>query len=107
MIILIVSIIILILIHEIFKISNEINAKNEIISYLKNEVIQNIKNNLELNDKKYIIFNLNNKLKKEIESKNKLKKLFTRKEMISTSKSEIFNKTKYKYPCKLKRCYSI
>lgn len=107
MIILIVSIIILILIHEIFKISNEINAKNEIISYLKKEVIQNIKNNLELNDKKYIIFDLHNKLKKEIESKNKLKRLFTRKEMISTSKSEIFNKTKYKYPCKLKRCYSI
>lgn len=87
------------------RISNEIDAKNEIISYLKKEVIQNIKNNLELNDKKYVILNLNNKLKKEIESKNKLKKLFSRKEMISKSKSEIFNK--YKYPCKLKRCYSI
>lgn len=107
MIILIVSIIILILIHEIFKISNEIDVKNEIISYLKKEVIQNIKNNLELNDKKYIIFDLNNKLKKEIESKNKLKRLFTRKEMISKSKSEIFKKIRYKYPCKFKRCYSI
>jgi hypothetical protein len=46
------------------RISNEIDAKNEIISYLKKEVIQNIKNNLELNDKKYVILNLNNKLKK-------------------------------------------
>jgi hypothetical protein len=91
-----------------FKIKiNEINAKNEIISYLKKEVIQNIKNNLELNDKKYIILNLHNKLKKEIEIKNKLKRLFTRKEMILTSKSEIFKQTKYKYPCKLKRCHSI
>jgi hypothetical protein len=107
MIILTISIIILILIHEIFKISNEIDKKNEIISYLKNEVIQNIKNNLELNDKKYIIFDLNNKLKKEIESKNKLKRLFSRKEMISKSNSEIFKKSKYKYPCKLKRSYSI
>jgi len=107
MIILAISILILILIHEMLKISNEIDAKNEIISYLKNEVIQNIKNNLELNDKKYIIFDLHNKLKKEIESKNKLKRLFSRKKMISVSKSEIFNKSKYKYPCKLKRCYSI
>jgi hypothetical protein len=47
MIILTISIIILILIHETFKISNEIDKKNEIISYLKNEVIQNIKNILE------------------------------------------------------------
>ena len=107
MIILTISIIILILIHEILKISNEIDKKNEIIFYLKNEVIQNIKNNLELNDKKYIIFDLNNKLKKEIESKNKLKRLFSRKEMISKSNSEIFNKIRYKYPCKLKRSYSI
>jgi hypothetical protein len=108
MIILAISIIIsLILIHEMFKINNEIDAKNEIISYLKKEVIQNIKNNLELNDKKYIILNLHNKLKKEIEIKNKLKRLFTRKEMILTSKSEIFKQTKYKYPCKLKRCHSI
>ena len=68
MIILTISILIsLILIYEMFKISNEIDKKNEIISYLKNEVIQYIKNNLELNDKKYIIFDLNNKLKKEIE----------------------------------------
>jgi len=108
MIILAISIIIsLILIYEMFKISNEINAKNEIISYLKKEVIQNIKNNLELNDKKYIIFNLNNKLKKEIEIKNKLNRLLIRNEMISKSKSEIFKKSKYKYPCKLKRSYSI
>jgi|LakMenE18May11ns_1017448.scaffolds.fasta_scaffold9304258_2 hypothetical protein len=108
MIILIISIIIsLILIYEMLRISNEIDEKNEIISYLKKEVIQNIKNNLELNDKKYVILNLNNKLKKEIESKNKLKRLFTRNEMISKSKSEIFKKSKYKYPCKLKRCYSI
>jgi hypothetical protein len=64
MIILTISIIILILIHEILKISNEIDKKNEIISYLKKEVIQNIQNNLELNDKKYVILNLNNKLKK-------------------------------------------
>lgn len=89
------------------RISNEINAKNEIISYLKKEVIQYIKNNLELNDKKYIIFNLNNKLKKEIEIKNKLNRLLIRNEMISKSKSEIFKKSNYKYPCKLKRCYSI
>jgi hypothetical protein len=108
MIILAISIIIsLILIYEMFKISNEINAKNEIISYLKKEVIQNIKNNLELNDKKYIIFNLNNKLKKEIEIKNKLNRLLIRNEMISKSKSEIFKKSNYKYPCKLKRSYSI
>lgn len=65
MIILIISIIIsLISIYEMLRISNEIDAKNEIISYLKKEVIQNIKNNLELNDKKYVILNLNNKLKK-------------------------------------------
>jgi len=108
MIILAISILIsLILIYEMFKISNEINKKNEIICYLKKEVIQNIKNNLELNDKKYVILNLNNKLKKEIESKNKLNRLLIRNEMISTSKSEIFKKSNYKYPCKLKRSYSI
>ena len=39
--------------------------------------------------KKYIISDLNNKLKKEIEVKNKLKKIFKRKKIIKIS-SEVF-----------------
>lgn len=100
-------IIILILIYELIKIHDEINAKLEIIDYLKKDAIQNIKNNLELKDKQYVILDLNNKLKKEIEVKNKLNKFIKRKHMILKSTSEIFQKSHYKpVRCKLKRCYS-
>ncbi len=100
-IILIISIIIIILIHEFIRISNELDVKNEIINYLKKEAIQNIKNNLELNDQKYLILNLNNKLKKEKKDKNDLKKLFKRKSI-----SEIFKINDYKPRYKFKRCFS-
>ena len=56
---------------------------------MKKDAIKNIKNNLELSEQKYIISDLNNKLKKEIEVKNKLKKIFKRKKIMKTS-SEVF-----------------
>jgi hypothetical protein len=98
----IILIIIIILIHKIIIIYDEIEAKNNIIEYLKKDAIQNIKNNLELSDQKYIINDLNNKLKKEIEIKKKLKKFFKIKKITKTN-SEIFE---IKIKKKLKRSYS-
>jgi len=101
-IIIIIIIIIIILIYKIIIINDEIEAKNNIIEYLKKDAIQNIKNNLELSDQKYIINDLNNKLKKEIEIKKKLKKIFKIKKITKTN-SEIF---KIDIKTKLKRSYS-
>ena len=97
-----IIIIIIILIYRIIIINDEIEAKNNIIEYLKKDAIQNIKNNLELSDQKYIINDLNNKLKKEIEIKKKLKKIFKIKKITKTN-SEIFE---IAIKTKLKRSYS-
>jgi len=98
----IIIVIIIILIYKIIIINNKIQEKNNIIEYLKKDAIKNIKNNLELQEKAYIINDLNNKLKKEIEIKKKLTKIFKRKKITKTN-SELFEKD---IKSKLKRCYS-
>jgi hypothetical protein len=106
MFIIIYIIFILLLVYKIIKINDEINAKNEIIDFLKKDAIKNIKNNLELSEQKYIISDLNNKLKKEIEVKNKLKKIFKRKKIMKTS-SEVFQDGNQQNYFRFRRSYSF